>query len=499
MTIIRRLLALALPLLLAACSGPVPYGKKVTISDDVLRDKIRGGWFGQTIGCTYGGPTEFVYQGKMIPDDKEIPWYEDYILETFTRQPGLYDDVYMDLTFLETMVKNGIDCPVECYAEAFSNADFMLWHANQTARYNILNGIKAPDSGYWKNNPHSDDIDFQIEADFIGMLCPGQVDRAIALADRIGHIMNYGDGWYGGVFISALYSLAYVCDDIPVLVEEALRSIPERTGFHDCLSDVMKFYRQYPDDWKKCWEAVMERHNEDIGCPDGVMSPFNIDARINAAYVAIGLLYGDGDFTKTMDIATRCGQDSDCNPASAAGILGVMHGYDAIPDEWKKGAEKIKEKPFPFTSLSLDTACERNFDLILESLGRKDCTFRVRHFTPARYEQGFEGLAPVEKIAVNLEINDGADISFKGDGVVLLGSVRPSGPYDEAYVADVSVKVDGKDAGRFPMPVSYNRRKDYIFAGYGLGSGPHTVTVHWENPVPEFCLVSRTMVVYDRK
>ena len=83
--------------------------------------------------------------------------------------------------------------------------------------------------------------------------------------------------------------------------------------------------------------------------------------------------------------------------------------------------------------------------------------------------------------------------------MVLLGSVRPSGPYDEAYVADVSVKVDGKDAGRFPMPVSYNRRKDYIFAGYGLGSGPHTVTVHWENPVPEFCLVARTMVVYDRK
>ena len=38
--------------------------------------------------------------------------------------------------------------------------------------------------------------------------------------------------------------------------------------------------------------------------------PFNIDATINSAYIVIGLLYGQGDFAKTMDIATRCGQDS---------------------------------------------------------------------------------------------------------------------------------------------------------------------------------------------
>jgi hypothetical protein len=72
---------------------------------------------------------------------------------------------------------------------------------------------------------------------------------------------------------------------------------------------------------------VEKNYSSEKGCPEGVFNSFNIDARLNAAYVVIGLLYGQKDFYKTMDISTRCGQDSDCNPATAAGILGVMMGY----------------------------------------------------------------------------------------------------------------------------------------------------------------------------
>lgn len=47
-----------------------------------------------------------------------------------------------------------------------------------------------------------------------------------------------------------------------------------------------------------------------IGCPDGVYSAYNIDATVNSAYVVLGLLYGNGDYTKTIDISTRAGQDA---------------------------------------------------------------------------------------------------------------------------------------------------------------------------------------------
>ena len=90
-----------------------------------------------------------------------------------------------------------------------ARAGYMLWHANQAARYNILNGIKAPLSGHWKNSPHADDIDYQIEADFPGLMSPGMPNAASQISDKIGHIMNYGDGWYGGVFMGAMYSLAF--------------------------------------------------------------------------------------------------------------------------------------------------------------------------------------------------------------------------------------------------------------------------------------------------
>jgi len=177
---------------------------KFTLTEKVLKDKIKGGWAGQTIGCTYGGPTEFKFKGTMIQDYQQMIWYDGYIKEIYELDPGLYDDVYMDLTFVEVLERVGLDAPVDSFAISFAKDDYKLWHANQAARYNILNGTMPPASGHWMNNPHADDIDFQIEADFIGMMTPGMINTANLYSDKIGHIMNYGDGWYGGAFMAGL-------------------------------------------------------------------------------------------------------------------------------------------------------------------------------------------------------------------------------------------------------------------------------------------------------
>lgn len=96
------------------------------------------------------------------------------------------------------------------------------------------------------------------------------------------------------------------------------------------MADVIKWHKQYPKDWHITWALFNKHYGYDIGCPDGVDNQFNIDAVINSGYILIGLLYGDKNFYRTIDISTRCGQDSDCNPSSAAGILGVMMGYKNI-------------------------------------------------------------------------------------------------------------------------------------------------------------------------
>jgi hypothetical protein len=280
----------------------------------------------------------------------------------------------------------------------------MLWHANQAARYNIQQGIPAPLSGHWMNNPHADCIDYQIEADFSGLMSPAMPNTAANVGDRIGHIMNYGDGWYGGVYIGALYALAFTSNDITFIVKEALKTIPIKSDFHQCIADVIQWHAQYPNDWKQTWFEIQKKWTDDIGCPDGVFSPFNIDAKVNAAYVVLGLLYGNGDFGKSLEIATRAGQDADCNPSSVGGILGTLMGYEKIPAYWKMGLHEIEDMNFKYTSTSLNKVYELSYRHALENIRRqggniKEDLITIPQQVPiaVREEVSFPGLRPTEK------------------------------------------------------------------------------------------------------
>src|SRR5690606_21045683 len=91
---------------------------QVKFKPDVLKDKLKGGWAGQVIGVTFGGPTEFRYNGTYIQDYAVIPWKDGYIKETMDNIPGLFDDIYMDLTFVEVIDRLGIDAPADSFARS---------------------------------------------------------------------------------------------------------------------------------------------------------------------------------------------------------------------------------------------------------------------------------------------------------------------------------------------------------------------------------------------
>lgn len=472
------------------CSSCATHTMK-EMSLDVLQDKIKGGWAGQTISCTYGGPTEFRFKSKMIPDDHKIPWYDGYMKETYDGRPGLYDDIYMDLTFVEVFEKEGLDAPASSFAKAFAHADYVLWHANQCARYNILNGIMPPASGHWLNNPCAEDIDFQIEADFAGLMSPGMVNTSAEISDKIGHIMNYGDGWYGGVYVAAMYSLAFVSDDMLYVVEEALKVIPEKSQYAQCMRDVIQWYKENPDDWKVTWQKVHDRWDKDIGCPHGVFSDFNIDAKINSAWILVGLLYGEKDFGKTTDISTRCGDDSDCNPASAGGILGTMLGYSNIRAHWKQGLAEVEPIDFKYTTISLNDTYAMSFrqalKVIKENGGVVDgdkVTIKVQKPKPVRLEVGFEGHYPLEKKELNIELKDEASFSFEGIGFAASGSATANerGASRNDHRFEVEMYIDGELVGKTMLPTNYAKRKFIPFWKYQLPMGRHTVRLKVLNP-----------------
>ena len=488
----NRFFAIAL-LLSVACTrvATIPFGEVVEIDRATLVDKIKGGWAGQTIGCTYGGPTEFKYKGGIIHDDVQITWYEDYALDTFLEDPGLYDDVYMDLTFVEVMVNYGVDVSANTLALAFAHADFKLWHANQAARWNILNGMMPPASGHWMNNPHADDIDFQIEADFIGLISPGMSAEAAEIADRVGHIMNYGDGYYGGVFVASLYSFALVSnsvDDIGSVVKKALKVIPAESKFAQCISDVIKWHQEDPSDWKSAWYKTNRKWANDIGSPLGVFDPFNIDAKINAAWVVIGLLYGNGDFTRTFEIATRCGDDADCNPATAGAILAAIVGYKNIPNFWKQGLDKVENLPFMGTTISLLDAYDMSYRHAEEMIRRNggeikedEVVIRLQEPEIIPLEVAFEGHYPIAKV-VPKTINNEIVFEFEGIGFAL--AAPPDGKeYKKNHVFKTEMYIDDVLIERAKLPTEINKRRFTPFWRYQLHPGKHKVVIKILNPV----------------
>ena len=333
-----------------------------TIKPDVLKDKIAGGWAGKMIGVTYGAPTEFRAQGKIYTDS--IKWKPSDVKGSMSQ-----DDIYVQLTFLMSMDKYGIDAPAKKFQEMFAKAGYPLWHANVQSRKNYYDSIFAPESGRPENNFHADDIDFQIEADYIGFMSPGMPRTASKIAGKIGHIMNYGDGVYGGIFVGALYSQAFFRNDIPGIIEYALKSIPAESDYYKAVKDVIKLHQQYPSDWQAAWKELENKWGSSHIC--GAGSTFNIDAKLNGAYIVMGLLYGNGDPMKTMEITVRCGQDSDCNPSNAMAVLGVMYGFKKLPAEMTKGVIEYGDSIFINTNYSFNKAVQNTYNYALDLI-RKD-------------------------------------------------------------------------------------------------------------------------------
>ena len=472
----------------------------IELSHAKLLDKVKGGWAGQTIGVTFGSYTEFRFQGTFIQDYYKIPWREGYVKELMHKWPDLYDDIYMDLTFVEVLEKVGLDAPVDSFAQAFAHAEYPLWHANQAARYNILHGVKDP--GHWLNNPHADDIDYQIEADYAGLMNPGMPNSASEISDKVGHIMNYGDGWYGGVYVGAMYSLAFISDDIEFIVKEALKTIPSESKFYKCISDVIEWHRKYPNDWKQTWFELQKKHAEDIGCPEGVFLPLNIDATINSGYVVLGLLYGQGDFEKTLQISTRAGQDSDCNPATACGILGTMHGYSNIPEYWMKGLKGAEDIDFKYTTMSLNDVYNISNKHALQMIEKNGgniesdkIIIQVQKPEAVRFEESFEGLWPIERVDFHNRDFENIEFEFEGTGFVLTGNAQKRNNQTQDGELEATLFINGEKVETAVFPTAFRFRRLDLFWKYQLPKGKHKVRIEVDKS-DDYFLESWNYIIY---
>jgi hypothetical protein len=300
-----------------------------------------------------------------------------------------------------------------------------------------------------------------------------------------------------------MYAAAFFENDPRKVVEAGLKSIPAQSGYAKIIRDVLAWSAAHPEDWKKTWQLLEDKWDKDDDCPDGAMSAFNIDARLNGAYVALGLLYGRGDFTRTIEVATRAGQDSDCNPSSAAGILGVMNGYAAIPDRWKAGVAAIADTKFDYTNYSFNTITEstvRRALRVIEMAGGKvtdvDVIIPAQEPKAWKLEQ-WEAGKPVRRIGVDDaawkwsgawtdETTDqdgrkvarkgassaGAEVSltFTGVAIAIVGPLSETGGRADVYL-------DGKKMGQLDAFILERTHDNALWHAYDLAPGAHTVRI----------------------
>ena len=359
-----------------------------------LKNKILGGWTGKSYGAMMGQPMEFAAQGEIYQGSLDI----------HPESPKVWlhneDDLYTNMAFLEVLRDKGLDASQEDFADVFRQSKFMLWHANGQARQNLLAGIPPNLAGHPQYNPHADDIDFQIECDFIGIISPGLSKSANLICDKVGHIMNYGDGYYAGAFLSSLYTYAYLDTNIPNIIRRALKSIPAQCSYAKIINDILDWYDKNPDDWRKTWEKLEDKWNFDL-CPwaksdppsrqGGIIEKFNIQGHFNGAYILIGLLYGKGDYLEAIKICTRCGQDTDSNVANCGGIMGIITGYHDLPLITKNELAPYMDRDYNFTSLSIESASSLSYDLAIKNICQNGGYISGDHVHIKTQEHEFQG------------------------------------------------------------------------------------------------------------
>jgi hypothetical protein len=303
-----------------------------------------------------------------------------------------------------------------------------------------------------------------------------------------------------------MYSLAFTSNDISYIVEEALKTIPKQSTYYQCIADVIKWHKQFPNDWHQTWLQIQQKWSDDIACPDGVFNPFDIDAKINSAYVVLGLLYGNGDYTKTLEITTRAGQDADCNPSSAGGILGTVLGYNKIPAYWKMGLKEAEDIDFKYTTISLNKVYAIGFKHALANIacnGGKvtDDKVIIQVQTPATValEQGFTGVYPISKKRVHSDDIKTLNFDFEGTGFTLKGEAFKKNNASADYVFQMEVYIDGQKTETVKLPTNFTTRRYDLCWKYSLPKQKHTVMLKILNPDDQYGVRSSECIVFSDK
>ncbi|MEU8795158.1 ADP-ribosylglycohydrolase family protein [Streptomyces sp. NPDC048643] len=346
-----------------------------------LADRVLGGWLGRIAGNRLGKPVEegdhwtrdridrHLRQASALPLTDLLPAPAgDGAGEDFTARPELQgcvrgrihgsvrdDDVDYAILGLYLLETHGFSFSTEQvgYLWLLRLPYLRTFTAERAAYRNLAQGLRPPLTATYEN-PYQEWIGALIRADIYGWTCPGLPRRAASLARRDAVLSHTGNGVYGAMWAAALISAAFSAATVRDALDTALTVIPASSRLARAVRRVLALHET-----RMTWEDTLTTVSEETATLG------RLHTVPNAAVLTAGLLYGDGDFTRTVTLAVRGGLDTGSNGAAAGSVAGVLCGAAAVPAQWKDPLEDtVRSAVFGFDGVGIGELATRTLALV---------------------------------------------------------------------------------------------------------------------------------------
>jgi ADP-ribosylglycohydrolase len=309
------------------------------ISEDYL-EKVYAGFLGMNIGIRLGAPLEpLEWTAERIQRIfGDIKGYvKDY--KTFAAD----DDANGPVFFLRALYDDAVNRELEpqdvgrAWMNYCREGIGMIWWGGEDvstehrAFSNLQKGIPAPESGSADRNGMvlAEQIGGQIFIDTWGLVWPDNYLKAAQYAEAAASVSHDKNGLYGARFIAACISKAFSASSMEEILDTAASVIPADSTYAKVVKAVRDFHKNEPDDFRLCLQYLQDEWGYD-------KYPGICHIIPNAGVCILALVYGNGDFSRTVEIATMCGWDTDCNAGNVGTIAGVFTGLAGLPEHYRK-------------------------------------------------------------------------------------------------------------------------------------------------------------------
>lgn len=335
-----------------------------TITKKQLTDKISGYWIGQLAGNYLGFPFENLYAETPVPvfvdryfdykdaDSLNLKMNLDdrrgYVSIMADAMGGSWtdDDTDIEFVMLHGLETYGLDITYEEVADLRKkHVKRFIWASNARVDDLLNEGYIPPQTGSKELNEYWYRITSQLINEIWGVVYPGMTNSAAYWGEWGARITGDDWGTHGSIIFAAMYSAAFFEKDIEKLIQIGINKLPDGSPYKMAVQNLVKWHKENSD-WETTRKLIHENYFEEV---DGFKIPYPVGgAVINGLSGIMALLYGEGDFTKTVGIAVTSGYDCDNQAATIGGLLGVLNGAKSIPDKFTKEISSREKWELPF-------------------------------------------------------------------------------------------------------------------------------------------------------